>query len=110
MVSLALLSCFCGFYLCYTTSKKVEAPNVFGIGKWGKKKAKTAKGTGLLLLGVSCALTIIQFGLGAGIFAFSVFLMTWGSLVVLLNPLRLLDPKVLASVFFLIVLSEVFIS
>ena len=110
MISLVLFSGFCGFYLFYTTSNKVEVPNTFSIGQWVKTREKTANGLGLLLFFISCSLAILQFGWGAGIFAFFVFLMTLACLVVLLNPLRLLNPKVLASVFLLIFLSEVFIS
>ena len=110
MISFALLNCFCGFYLYYTTSNKVQAPHPKRIGQWGKRRTETAKGLGLLLFFISCALVVIEFGLGAGVFVFFVFLMTLASLVVLLNPMRLLNYKLLAGIFVLSLLTEVFMS
>ncbi|MHA7941679.1 hypothetical protein ACJOV8_001190 [Formosa sp. 3Alg 14/1] len=95
MISIAILLVIIGFYLLYTTSKKMDAPNLLGFENKLVQHQSASKIAGFILLILSCILTIKVFGLGAGIFLFLINLMTVASLIVLLAPLKLFNAKML---------------
>ncbi len=95
MISIAILLVIIGFYLLYSTSKKMDAPILLGFENRLVKYKLASKLVGLILLILSCILTINVFGFGAGIFLFLINLMTVASLIVLLSPLKLFNVKLL---------------
>lgn len=99
MASIILFLVFIAFYvLCNTSKKAVLNPN-FGFEGWLSKQHKMGKLLGLFILVISCLLSAIYFGMGTGVLYFFIVLMTLGSLIVLLNPIKLLKPAAILAVF-----------
>ncbi|MBP1839506.1 hypothetical protein [Formosa algae] len=95
MISFAILLVIIGFYLLYLTSEKIDVPKLFGFENYMLQHKSISKILGIALLSVSSVLTVFEFGLGAGIFLFFIYLMTFASLIVLLSPLKLFNFKLL---------------
>lgn len=88
MITVSIFLTLIGFELFYQTSKKTELHRSERLARWFGANEKPAKSYGLVLLAMALALSIVQLGIGSGIFAFLCILMLIGSLVVLLSPLR----------------------
>ncbi|MEL4308024.1 DUF3325 family protein [Joostella sp. CR20] len=108
MISFVILLVFFGFYAFYSTSKRAVLNNS-KIDLWLQQKYSPLKLTGLLLLIISLGITILVKGFGAGTLLWIVILMTVGSLVVLITPLRTIHFKTLFVLFIFSVLVELFI-
>ncbi len=89
MITLASLICFLGFYACYLTSSK-SVPLEFRFGKWLQKNPNVSNSIGLCLFAISCILLIWNLGVGAGILTFFILLMAVGSMIIILNPLKII--------------------
>ena len=96
--SLSLL----GFYMFYSTSKRAPLTHKFRFQKWLNNNVKISKYIATCIFLISLIFCIFFLGLGAGIFSFIVILMTVGSLVVLIMPLRFIN---LSTVLILTILS-----
>ncbi|WP_159021444.1 hypothetical protein [Formosa sp. L2A11] len=101
MITLSILLVILAFYLHYTTSKKMESQELLGFEHLLIQHKNLCKIISFIVLAISCILTIKVFGLGAGIFSFFIYLMTFGSLIVLLAPLKIFNYKSL-SVFLVV--------
>lgn len=88
MITLTVLLTFIGFEFFYQTSKKAEFQRIGKLASWFARNEKPAKIYGTILFGFALTFSIIQFGVGSGIFTFLSILMLIASLVVLLSPLR----------------------
>ena len=88
MVTLSILIALIGFYMLYSTSKRAKLTLQYDFQKWVIENQKNSKIIGLTLLIVSAILSMFFLGFGAGLFSFLVVIMTIGSLVVLISPLR----------------------
>ena len=88
MITLSIILTWIGFEFFYQTSKKAELHRAEKLAGWFADNEVPAKIFGAILLGISLFLSVIQFGVGSGIFAFLCILMLLGSLVVLISPLR----------------------
>jgi hypothetical protein len=97
---------FAGFYMWYSTSKKMPTQSILGFEVWLQQKQGTAKLLGSLLLAIACGLSMAFLGIGAGIFTFSIVLMTIASLAILLVPLGLLNYSTLCIALVFSVLLE----
>lgn len=106
MIALLLSLTFIGFYLCYSTSNKQRIVNTLRIESWGQQHGLLANICGSLALLVACALSMLHYGRGAGIFSFFILLMTVASLVVLLQPLKLITFKNVGFTLALLLVSE----
>lgn len=71
----------------------------FFLEKIAQEHPRPSKITGLLLMVIALVGSIVYLGVGAGIFAFFVILMTVGSTIVLLTPLRYIRYKAIPFVF-----------
>lgn len=91
MISLFSLLTFLGFYFWYCTTKRIAIQNIFGIEKWIKNNALISKFLGGLFFIASCIFHMYVLGFGSGAFTFFIVLMTIGSLIILLTPMRLLS-------------------
>ncbi|SHI53848.1 hypothetical protein SAMN04487911_10323 [Arenibacter nanhaiticus] len=108
MVTLAICFTFIGFYLNYLTSKRAQLTNDFLL-VWAKQKPKRTKISGLLLLLLGLTCTVYCLGWTSGLLSYSVILMTFGSLIVLVSPLHFFTLKrtvILALVLFLIEINQ----
>lgn len=101
MITLSILLVIIAFYLHYTTSEKMDSQKLLGFEFLLIQQKKQCKAASFLLLILSCMLCIKVFGLGAGIFSFFIYLMTFGSLIVLLAPLKIFNYKSLSLFIFI---------
>ncbi|UGU15550.1 hypothetical protein LS482_17945 [Sinomicrobium kalidii] len=95
MTTLITVITFLGFYALYHTSKRALLFRSFKVEQWMQANRKRAGAGGLSLLAAALVLSVVHYGFGAGIFAFFVILMTLGSLVVILAPLRFVGYRAL---------------
>lgn len=109
MISLALLTLFIAFYVFYNTSEKTIKQTTFGFETWINEYQNKGRILALILLLISLVLSYISFGFGAGIILFFAYLMTFGSLIVILNPLKILKLKSIVILFMFSLCIEFFV-
>ncbi|QDO95253.1 hypothetical protein FNB79_15150 [Formosa sediminum] len=88
MVTLASSFSLFGFYMLYSTSKRAPLQFELQLQKRINENDKISKYCAVFLLLVSLLICIADLGIGAGAFSFLMILMTLGSLIVLVAPLR----------------------
>ncbi|MDC6386417.1 hypothetical protein D2V93_04930 [Flagellimonas taeanensis] len=98
---------FIGFYLLYGTSQKMAMAGNLGLEKWIGGHARISKYSGSALLIISLGLSCLYWGAASGTFTYFVILMTIASLVVLLAPLRILNPWFLTLTLVLSIICEI---
>ncbi|WP_257669906.1 hypothetical protein [Parapedobacter tibetensis] len=106
MITTITILIFLGFFLLYHTSQKAVLSSSLKIAAWIHTYPKSGKRMGLSLLAAAILLCLVYLGIGAGLFSFFVILMTMGSLIVILTPLRLINWKVLIFIFLLSLIIE----
>lgn len=106
MITLASLIVFLAFYTLYYTSKRAVLSYDFGFEKWMKNNPKQTKITGLLLLTTAYAMWLFTQSLCCGTLMFFIQLMTIGSLIIILAPLKKVNSKALIAVLIIIALLE----
>ncbi|WP_264552677.1 hypothetical protein [Flavobacterium sp. N2038] len=106
MITLASLIVFLAFYTLYYTSKRAVLSYDLGFEKWMKKNPKQTKITGLLLLTVAYIMWLFTQSLCCGTLMFFIQLMTIGSLIIILAPLKKVNSKALLAVLIIIALLE----
>ncbi|TYP98144.1 hypothetical protein C7447_103314 [Tenacibaculum adriaticum] len=106
MISTILLVLFLGFYVLYSTSKKVTIDPHFRIENIIQQNTKTAKLIGLVFLLITLYLMIQILGVASGTLIFFIALMTIGSIIILLAPLKYITYKNLALFFVLSICIE----
>lgn len=99
MVSIASLLVFIAFYALYNTSKRAHLSNVFPLEKWIQENPKYSKITGLSLLFLGYAILLFEKAIGCSTLIFFIQIMTIGSLVVILAPLRIINNKFIIALF-----------
>ncbi|GGD70399.1 hypothetical protein [Maribacter cobaltidurans] len=82
---------FIGFYLCYATSKRMVIANNFGFEEWCYENNLISNSIGVTSLLSAASTSIFLWGWGTGLFTFIIVLMTVGSIIIILQPLRLLN-------------------
>lgn len=106
MATLLFFNVFLGFFLCYNTSKRAELNRDFVLVKIGQGLPRASNIIGILLMTVALIGSILYYGTGAGIFAFLIILMTIGSMVVLIGPLRFIGYKTVSILFLISLILE----
>ncbi|MFH6933897.1 hypothetical protein [Flavobacterium sp. YO12] len=106
MITIASLIVFLAFYTLYYTSKRAVLSYDLGFEKWMKKNPKQTKITGLVLLVTAYAIWLITQSFGCGTLMFFIQLMTIGSLIIILAPLKKVNSKALIAVLIIIALLE----
>ncbi|KIC03828.1 hypothetical protein OA88_01660 [Flavobacterium sp. JRM] len=91
MITIASLFVFISFYTLYYTSKRAVLSYNFGYQKWMQRNPKQTKITGLCLLLVAYSLWLLTAALGSATLFFFIQLMTIGSLVIILTPLKVIN-------------------
>ncbi|UCS91677.1 hypothetical protein KZP23_13060 [Echinicola marina] len=106
MITLATILTFIGFFCFYNTSKRQQLSQSLGFERWLQQNSLRSKylGGGLFILAL--LLCYVEAGFGAGVFSFFILLMTAGSLVVLLSPLRFVHYKILILIFVMCLIFE----
>ena len=99
MITIGALLAFLGFFAGYNTSQKAVLTGNSKIEIWLRQNAPNSRAAGLLLLIAGLVVLVMSKGIGAGTFVFFVMLMTFGSLIVLLSPLRIVTLKTAAFAF-----------
>ncbi|UUF15793.1 MULTISPECIES: hypothetical protein [Flavobacterium] len=108
MITIASLIVFLAFYTLYYTSKRAALSYDFGFEKWMKKNPKQTKITGLTLLVAAYAIWLFTQSLGSGTLMFFIQLMTIGSLIIILRPLKKVNSKALLTILILVALLELY--
>lgn len=99
MNTLLVFITFIGFFLTYNTSKKAKLNRSFFLEKKAQDYPREAKIIGLGLMILVLIGSVFHWGVASGIFAFFVILMTVGSMVVLIPPLRYLGYRLVGVLF-----------
>ncbi|MCI9845301.1 hypothetical protein [Flavobacterium pectinovorum] len=110
MISIASLIVFLAFYTLYYTSKRAVLSYNLGFEKWMQKNPKQTKVTGLVLLSTAYGFWLFTQSLGCGTLLFFIQLMTIGSLIVILTPLKKISRITLLIIFIIIALLEFYYS
>ncbi|MFB9109218.1 hypothetical protein [Flavobacterium gyeonganense] len=108
MVTIASLFVFLAFYTLYYTSKRAVLSYDLGFEKWMQKNPKQTKITGLLLLTTAYFFWLFTESLCCGTLLFFIQLMTIGSLIVILTPLKKINKITLLIFFITAILLEIY--
>ncbi|WDF60002.1 hypothetical protein PQ462_01225 [Flavobacterium sp. KACC 22758] len=108
MITIASLIVFLAFYILYYTSKRAVLSYDLGFEKWMKKNPKQTKITGLVLLVSAYAIWLFTQSLGCGTLMFFIQLMTIGSLIIILAPLKKVNSKALLALLVIAALLELY--
>jgi len=108
MITIASLIVFLAFYTLYYTSKRAVLSYDFGFEKWMQKNPKQTKIIGLLLLVTAYTMWLFTQSLGCGTLMFFIQLMTVGSLIIILAPLKKVNHKALLVLLLFIALIELY--
>jgi len=106
MITIATLIVFLAFYTLYYTSKRAVLSYDLGFEKWMQKNPKQTKITGLILLLLAYSLWLFTQSLCCGTLMFFIQLMTIGSLIIILMPLKKVSSKVILLLFIVAALLE----
>ncbi|WP_276379006.1 hypothetical protein [Flavobacterium sp. H4147] len=106
MITIASLIVFLAFYTLYYTSKRAALSYDLGFEKWMQKNPKQTKITGLILLLTAYMMWLFTQSIGCGTLMFFIQLMTIGSLIIILTPLKKVNSKVLLAILIIAALLE----
>lgn len=110
MITIATGILFFAFYTLYYTSKRAALLYDFGFEKWMSNNQNPTKIIGITLLVIAYSLYIQTIGLGSGTLFFFITLITIGSLIVILKPLKIINYKSLLLLFVVIDFFEIYYS
>lgn len=110
MITIAVCILFLAFYTLYYTSKRVRLSYNIGFEKWMKKNPNPTKIIGITLLATAYVLWISATALGVGSLLFVIALMTIGSLIVILKPLKIIPIQTIIALFAIIGIIEIYYS
>lgn len=108
MITIASLIVFLAFYTLYYTSKRAVLSYDLGFEKWMQKNPKQTKITGLALLVTAYAIWLITQSFCCGTLMFFIQLMTVGSLIIILTPLKKVSTKILLAILIIAALLELY--
>lgn len=106
MITIASFIVFLAFYTLYYTSKKAVLSYDLGFEIWMKKNPKPTKIAGLSLLLLAYSLWLITQSLCCGTLMFFIQLMTIGSLIIILAPLKKINRFAIIALFIIVALLE----
>lgn len=101
---------FSAFYSLYYTSKRVPLTYNLGVERWMHDNPKPTKITGVILLIIAYVLCLYISALGSGSLLFMIELMTIGSLIIILKPLKIVPLKNIAILFIVLEVLEMYYS
>ncbi|WPO80323.1 hypothetical protein [Flavobacterium sp. KACC 22761] len=106
MITIASLVVFLAFYTLYYTSKRATLSYDLGFEKWMQRNPKQTKITGLFLLATAYTMWLFTKSLGCGTLMFFIQLMTVGSLIIILTPLKKINSKALLALLVFVAILE----
>ena len=106
MITIASLIVFLAFYTLYYTSKRATLSYDLGFEKWMKNNPKPTKITGLVLLFLAYSMWLFTQSLCCGTLMFFIQLMTIGSLIIILAPLKKISRFAIVAIFILVAILE----
>ncbi|MWB95912.1 hypothetical protein GON26_16215 [Flavobacterium sp. GA093] len=106
MITIASLIVFLAFYTLYYTSKRATLSYDLGFEKWMQKNPRQTKLTGLGLLLLAYTTWLFAHALCCGTLLFFIQLMTIGSLIIILAPLKKVNIKIVFLLFVIVALLE----
>ena len=110
MITIAVCILFLAFYTLYYTSKRVRLSYNIGFEKWMQKNPSFTKTIGITLLATAYVLWISATAFGVGSLSFVIALMTIGSLIVILKPLKIIPVQTIIALFAIIGIIEIYYS
>ncbi|KAF2339506.1 hypothetical protein [Flavobacterium tistrianum] len=108
MITIASLIVFLAFYTLYYTSKRAVLSYDLGFEKWMQRNPKQTKIVGLTLLLSAYAMWLFTQSLGCGTLMFFIQLMTVGSLIIILTPLKKINSKLLLALLIFVAATELY--
>lgn len=109
MISLVSLTVFFAFFVLYNTSKKATLSNNFQFERWIQQNPKPSRFIGLGILLIAYSLLISIKAVGVSTFLFTIQIMTIGSLVVILAPLKIINYKLIVGFFLIATFLEIYL-
>ncbi|MEP2026017.1 MAG: hypothetical protein ABJH98_11630 [Reichenbachiella sp.] len=106
MATLTFLLVLVGFFFFYHTSERVELVRSLPVENWIYGHRQEAKWIGSLLWIGAVSLAMVIWGIASGLLFFSILVMTFASLVVILRPLQVISYKLVIGVLFFSILLE----
>ena len=106
MITIASLIVFLAFYTLYYTSKRATLSYDLGFEKWMKNNPKPTKITGLILLLLAYSMWLFTKSLCCGTLMFFIQLMTIGSLIIILAPLKKISRFAIMAIFIIVAILE----
>ena len=106
MITIASLIVFLAFYTLYYTSKRATLSYDLGFEKWMKNNPKPTKITGLVLLLFAYSMWLFTKSLCCGTLMFFIQLMTIGSLIIILAPLKKISRFAIMAIFIIVAILE----
>lgn len=109
MVTLVSLIVFLAFFVLYNTSKKATLSTQFQTERWIQQNPNPSRFIGLVLLVMAYVLLLSIKAAGVSSFLFLIQLMTIGSLVVILAPLRIINFKLIIGIICISTFLEIYL-
>lgn len=97
MITSIIVTCFIGFLCFYFTSERAVKAYQSSVIDWICLHPLESKILAGVCMAASVVLSLLQWGLLGGLFSFLVILMTVGSLVFILQPLKPVHPVTLVA-------------
>ncbi|RVT79702.1 hypothetical protein EOD40_00915 [Flavobacterium sufflavum] len=108
MISIISLTVFLAFYVLYNTSKKATLSSNFQIERWIQHYSKASRFIGIGILAIAYSFLIALKAIGSATLIFIILIMTIGSLVVILAPLKIINYKLILGMLFLAIFFEIY--
>ncbi|MES2240238.1 MAG: hypothetical protein V4497_08280 [Bacteroidota bacterium] len=108
MISLVSLVVFVAFFFLYNTSKRAALSSNFQVERWIQQRQKPSRFIGLGILAVAYCLILSSKSIGASSLIFIIQIMTIGSLVVILAPLKIINYKFVLGMLILASFFEIY--
>lgn len=109
MIATALLIVFMGFYMFYFTSQRAMVTVPFGLKHWVKAHEKWSKTMSLTLFIMAYILLWVSYGFASGTLFLFIILMALGSLIIILNPIRMLKLNHIIAFYVLMLIFDIFL-
>lgn len=108
MITTACIFCFLGFWCWYLTSRRANYQSKNPIEIWLRNQPGNSKLLGAVSMSASFIVFTIHLGFAAGVFGFFMGLISFGSLIVILAPLRFLNYKLVGLIVLIAIFFETF--
>lgn len=107
MIAFISLNIFLGLYILYNTSKKATLMSNLQVERWIQQNPRPSRLLGVGILALAYGLLISLKAIGVSSLIYFIQLMTIGSLIIVLTPLKIINYKLVLGLFFLAILIEI---